>query len=229
MTSLASRLQRVRERIAEACQRVGRRPEEVRILAVTKTHPPAVVEEAIACGVDAIGENWVQEAASKKPQVKSPASWHLVGTLQRNKAKKALEIFHLIATLDRLPLAQTLERLLAAQGRSLPVMLEVNLGREPQKGGVFPEDLPALCEAVLATCPHLQICGLFAVPPYNPDPEASRAFFRQLRKWRELLATQFGLPNLELSMGMSEDYPVAVEEGATWVRLGRALFGPRHS
>jgi len=227
MSSVAERLALVREEIAAACQRVGRKPQEVKILAVTKTHPPEVVAEAIACGVDAIGENRVQEAAAKKPLVPLEAPWHLIGTLQRNKAKKALELFDLVATVDRIPLANTLEALLRAQGRSLPVMVEVNLGREPQKGGCLPEELEALCQHLLERCPHLELGGLLTVPPYHPDPEASRPYFRALRQRAERLAARFALPALELSMGMSEDFLVAVEEGATWVRLGRVLFGER--
>jgi len=227
MSSVAERLALVREEIAAACQRAGRKPQEVKILAVTKTHPPEVVAEAIACGVDAIGENRVQEAAAKKPLVPLQAPWHLIGTLQRNKAKKALELFDLVATVDRIPLADTLEALLRAQGRSLPVMVEVNLGREPQKGGCLPEELEALCQHLLERCPHLELRGLLTVPPYHPDPETSRPYFRALRQRAERLAARFALPALELSMGMSEDFLVAVEEGATWVRLGRVLFGER--
>jgi len=227
MSHLAARLSLVREQITAACARVGRKPEEVKILAVTKTHPPEVVTEAIACGVDAIGENRVQETLAKKPLVPLAAPWHLVGTLQRNKAKRALELFDLIATVDRIPLAQRLEALLCAQGRSLPIMVEVNLGREPQKGGCLPEALDSLFAYILEQCPHLALQGLLTVPPYHPDPEASRPFFRELRLQAERLAARYALPKLELSMGMSEDFLVAVEEGATWVRLGRVLFGER--
>lgn len=227
MSDVALRLAAVRERIASACHRAGRDPREVKILAVTKTHPPEVVEAAVAAGVDAIGENRVQEAASKKPWVRTPAPWHLVGPLQRNKAKKAIELFDLIATVDRLSLAETLERLLATTGRVLPVMVEVNLGREPQKSGVLEEELHGLVAHLLEHCPHLRLTGLLTVPPYHPDPERSRSYFRRLRELRDQLENVLALAPLELSMGMSEDYPVAVEEGATWVRLGRVLFGER--
>lgn len=229
MSDVARRLAHVREVIAIACHRSGRSPAEVKVLAVTKTQPASIVEEAIVAGVDAIGENRVQEAASKKPLVRIPAPWHLIGTLQRNKAKKALELFDLIATVDRVPLAHALEKLLAAQQRVMPVMLEVNVGREAQKGGVLPEELPRLVEALLVGCPHLRPCGLLTVPPYDPDPEASRPHFRTLRQLRDQICQEWGLSSLELSMGMSEDYAVAVEEGATWVRLGRVLFGPRQA
>lgn len=227
MNTVLANLGRVREKIAEACLRSGRSTDEVKILAVTKTHPAEVVDLAIAAGVDAIGENRVQEAASKKPLVVHPAFWHLVGTLQRNKAKKALEIFDLIATVDRASLASTLERLQGEKGQVLPVMVEVNLGKEPQKGGVLPQELFPLVEYLISSCPHLHLIGLLTVPPYDPDPRRSRPFFQQLKKLAEQLRREFGLAQLELSMGMSDDYPIAIEEGATWVRLGRALFGER--
>lgn len=227
MTTVAAKLAAVRERIAEACRKVGRAPEDVKVLAVTKTHPPEVVAEAIAAGVDAIGENRVQEAASKKPLVPLSARWHLVGPLQRNKAKKAVELFDLIATVDRIPLVETLETLLARRGQVMPVMVEVNLGREPQKSGVLEEDLEALAACILQRAQHLELTGLLTVPPYHPDPERSRPYFRRLAELAHKLEARFALPPLELSMGMSEDFWVAVEEGATWVRLGRVLFGER--
>lgn len=227
MNTVAANLAAVRERIAQACQKAGRNPQEVKILAVTKTHPAQVVEEAIAAGVDAIGENRVQEAAEKRPAVRLPASWHLVGPLQRNKAKKAIELFDLIATVDRVPLAETLEKLLANRAKAMPVMVEVNVGREPQKSGVLEEELAPLVSYLLSHCPHLQLLGLLTVPPYHPDPERSRPHFRRLRELARQLEAAFQLPPLQLSMGMSEDFWVAVEEGATWVRLGRALFGER--
>lgn len=227
MSTVATKLAAVRERIAEACRKVGRAPEHVKILAVTKTHPPEVVAEAIAAGVDAIGENRVQEAASKKPLVPLPALWHLVGPLQRNKATKAVELFDLVATVDRIPLVETLETLLARRGRVMPVMVEVNTGREPQKSGVLEEDLETLAARILERAPHLELTGLLTVPPYHPDPERSRPYFRRLAELAHKLEARFALPPLELSMGMSEDFQVAVEEGATWVRLGRVLFGER--
>lgn len=227
MSTVAANLSLVREKIAQACAKAGRNPQDVKILAATKTHPPALVEEAVAAGVAAIGENRVQEAAVKRPAVRFQAFWHLVGPLQRNKAKKAVELFDLIATVDRIPLADTLQQVLARRGKIMPVMVEVNLGREPQKSGVLEENLEPLVTWILQRCPHLSLTGLFTVPPYHPDPERSRPFFQQLRNLAQNLQESFSLQPLELSMGMSEDYWVAVEEGATWVRLGRALFGER--
>lgn len=227
MSAVAQRLQAVRERIAAACSRAGRRVEDVRIVAVTKTHSAEAVREAIMAGVDAIGENRVQEAAAKRPEVREPIPWHLVGPLQRNKARVALELFDLIETVDRIALAERLEVLAAAAGRAVPVFLEVNVGGEVQKTGVAVAEIPRLAEAVLATCPHLTLRGLMTVPPYHPDPERSRPHFARLRAVAVDLAERFSLPPLELSMGMSEDFTVAVEEGATWIRLGRILLGER--
>ncbi len=227
MSPLAARLAAVRERISQACAKAGRNPHEVKILAVTKTHPAAMVEEAVAAGVDAIGENRVQEAAVKRPAVRLDTSWHLVGPLQRNKAKKAIELFDVIATVDRVALADTLEQFLAARHKVMPVMVEVNLGREPQKSGALEEDVQPLVAHILQRCPHLELTGLLTVPPYHPDPERSRPYFRRLRELAQHLAARWHVKPLELSMGMSEDFWVAVEEGATWVRLGRALFGER--
>jgi hypothetical protein len=199
----------------------------VRIVAVTKTHPADLVVAAIAAGVDAIGENRVQEAAEKRPLVAGTIPWHLVGPLQRNKAKLALDLFDLVETVDRPELADRLQKLLAPVDRILPVYVEVNVGGEAQKSGVMPSDAPSLVDHLLARCPHLRLAGLMTVPPYDPDPERSRPYFAALRGLAAELALRFSLPALELSMGMSEDFEAAIEEGATWVRLGRALFGER--
>jgi PLP dependent protein len=225
--SITDNLARVRDRIAAACARVGRDPREVRIVAVSKTHPPEVVAAAVAAGADAIGENRVQEAATKRFLVAGTTPWHLVGPLQRNKAKLALELFDLVETLDRPELADRLETLLGSQGRVLPVFIEVNVGGEAQKTGIAPAASASLVEHVLARCPHLRLSGLMTVPPYDPDPERSRPHFATLRGLATDLAARFGLPHFDLSTGMSEDFEVAVEEGATWVRLGRVLFGER--
>jgi PLP dependent protein len=226
--SISDNLAAVRERIAAACARAQRGPSEVRIVGVTKTHPAETVAAAVAAGVDAIGENRVQEAAAKRPLVAAPAPWHLVGPLQRNKAKLALGLFDLIETLDRIELADRLETLLAAEGRLVPVFMEINIGGEIAKSGAPPSHAALLVEYVLTRCPHLRLSGLMTVPPYDPDPERSRPHFAALRTLGRDLAESFSLPTLELSMGMTEDFCVAVEEGATWVRLGRVLFGERH-
>jgi len=227
--SVAGNLESVRARIAAACVRAGRDPAGVRVVAVSKTQPVEAVLEAVAAGADAIGENRVQEAASKRPHVAGGTPWHLIGPLQRNKAKPALELFDVVETVDRLELADRLEALLAAAGRVLPVFLEVNVGAEAQKSGVAAADAPALAAHLLGSCPHLALRGVMTVPPYDPDPERSRPHFAELRRLAGGLAARLGVPALELSMGMSEDFEVAVEEGATLVRLGRVLFGERRA
>lgn len=227
MTDIAAALAEVRERIAEACGRCGRSPQEVRILAVTKTHPAAVVRQAIAAGVDAVAENRVQEALTKRPEVPETIPWHLVGPLQRNKARRALELFDVIQSMDRLAVADRLEALASPLDLHVPVFVDVNVGEEPQKSGVTVDQAAGLVEAVLTTCPHLSLQGLMTIPPYHPDPQHSRPYYVRLRKLGDELSARFGLPVMELSMGMSEDFEVAVEEGATWVRLGRVLLGAR--
>jgi pyridoxal phosphate enzyme (YggS family) len=210
----------------------------VRLVAVSKTQPAEAVIEAIAAGVDAIGENRIQEAATKRSQVTDSVPWHLIGTLQRNKARAALELFEVVETVNREEIADRLELLLAKwdedaptapppRAAVLPVFLEVNVGREPQKSGVTVERLPILASHVLDCCPHLRLAGLMAVPPYDPDPERSRPHFATLRTLADALRRRLGPLQLELSMGMSEDFTVAVEEGADWVRLGRTVFGAR--
>ena len=227
--SVAANLERVKERIAAAAERSGRDPAEVKIVAVSKTQPATAVAEAVAAGVDAIGENRVQEAAGKRPLVAAATPWHLVGPLQRNKAKLALDLFDLVETVERPELADRLEAILAAvqSSRILPVFIEVNVGGEATKSGVPPAGAQPLADHIVSRCPHLRLEGLMTVPPYDPDPERSRPHFATLRRMASDLASHLGGADLELSMGMSEDFEIAVEEGATWVRLGRALFGER--
>jgi pyridoxal phosphate enzyme (YggS family) len=227
--TVSERLDEVRRRIAAACRRAGRSPRDVHVCAVTKTHPAAVVVEAVASGVDAIGENRVQEAATKRPKVAGAVPWHLVGPLQRNKARTALELFDLIETVGREELADRLEVLLAPLARVLPVLVEVNVGGEAQKHGVEPEGLGPLLEHLRRRCPHLEVRGLMTVPPFDPDPERARPHFATLRGLGERSFASGLLAGCELSMGMTDDFEVAVEEGATWVRLGRVLFGERRS
>jgi pyridoxal phosphate enzyme (YggS family) len=208
----------VQQRLAAACQRAGRSPQEVTVVAVAKGFPPEAVREAYAAGLRHFGENRVQEAAAKRPLLADlDITWHLVGHLQTNKVKKALQLFDIVHSLDSLPLAQELSR--RAQG-PLPVLLEVNVAGEASKFGLAPEQVPAAAQAI-ARLPHLELVGLMTVAPMASDPEEVRPVFRRLRE----LAQALGLPHL--SMGMSDDFEVAVEEGATMVRLGRAIFGPR--
>lgn len=225
--TLEHNLAAVRERMAAACVRAGREPGSVRLVAVSKTQPAEAVAALVALGVDAVGENRVQEAAAKRPLVPRGTPWHLVGPLQRNKARLALDTFDLVESVDRVEIADRLELLLAPESRVLPVFVEVNIGEEPQKSGVLPESVEVLAAHVLARCPHLRLGGLMCIPPYDPDPERSRPHFARLWELAGRLAPRLGLGRLELSMGMSEDFEVAIEEGADWVRVGRALFGER--
>lgn len=225
--TIADRIADVRSRIAAACQRSGRCEGAVRLTAVSKTQPAEAVLAAIDAGVDAIGENRVQEAAGKRRVLPARPEWRLIGSLQQNKARLALETFDVIETVDRVAIADRLESLLAGSSRVVPVLIEVNVGGEVQKGGVAPEGVLSLAGHVVERCTHLRLEGLMAVPPYNPDPLRSRPFFAALRRLGEQMAMALALPQIELSMGMSEDFEIAVEEGATEVRLGRVIFGER--
>jgi len=225
--SIADRLAQVRVRIASASQAIDRDPSEITLIAVGKTFPAAVVDEAVASGATDLGENRVQEAAAKKPDVQR-AVWHLIGPLQRNKARTALEIFDLIHTVDRRELAHRLQNLLAQHWpeRRQQVLVEVNVGGERQKAGVLPAEAGELVATVL-DCDRLELGGLMAIPPFEAAPEATRPYFRALRELRDELQERFAIPLPHLSMGMSHDFEVAISEGATMVRVGTAIFGPR--
>jgi PLP dependent protein len=213
---VAAGLSRVRERIAAACSRARRDPASVRLIAVSKTKPIEMLRQAMAAGQTAFGENYAQELREKAAALPG-AEWHFVGALQTNKARLVVGRAALIHTCDRLPLAQELSKRAKAAGLVQRVLLEVNVGREPQKAGALPQEVPALLEEVRAL-PALACEGLMCIPPAEGDP---RGFFRLLRE----LAGQCGLP--QLSMGMSADYEAAIEEGATLVRVGTAIFGER--
>jgi pyridoxal phosphate enzyme (YggS family) len=218
----------VRSRIAAAAARAGRSAAAIQIVAVTKGHPIERAKEAAAAGLLDLGENRVQEGLAKQTAwPDAPVRWHLIGHLQRNKAKLAAGRFALIHSLDSTRLADALESAAAALGLVQEVLVEVNLAREPQKSGALPEDAPALV-AHAAGLPHLRVQGLMALAPYTPDTGVQRQVFRRLRELRDGLATS-DLPLAVLSMGMSGDFEVAVEEGATMVRLGTVLFGERAS
>ncbi|HEX5633272.1 MAG TPA: YggS family pyridoxal phosphate-dependent enzyme [Gemmatimonadales bacterium] len=221
---LPARLREVRETIERHRELAGRR-HEVRIVAVTKTHPADAVRAAVAAGLGDVGENRVQEALAKQEQLADVAvRWHLIGTLQRNKAKHAAGRFALIHSVDRLDLAQDLARRMPAGARQA-VLVQVNCSAEPQKGGAEPADLPALLDA-LAGVEALEVQGLMTMAAFDADEAGLRATFGRLRRLRdEAEARGHRLP--ELSMGMSGDYAIAVEEGATMVRLGTVLFGER--
>ena len=235
VAEIARRLADIRERVARAAEAAGRDPAAIALMGVTKGQSAETVANGAQAGLTLFGENRVQEGAAKIDKIEKllrsawpRLEWRLIGPLQTNKAKSALQYFQVVESLDRERLATRLEALLAAQepARVLPVLLEVNVGAEPSKSGVLPDDAPRLLEAARA-CPHLSVRGLMAVPPYDEDPEKSRPSFRALARLRESLSRGSGLPLSELSMGMSHDYAVAVEEGATEIRVGTALFGPR--
>jgi pyridoxal phosphate enzyme (YggS family) len=215
-------LARVQAAIARACARAGRSPDDVSLIAVSKTVEVERIKLAIAAGVAALGENRVQEAREKIEALGRPVPWHLIGALQTNKAKDAVRLFDWIHSVDRLELARELDRRARALGRTVNALLEVNVGEEPQKSGVRPDQIKPLLDAV-ASLSGIGIRGLMAIPPAAPDPEQTRPHFRRLRELRDAAGLE------HLSMGMSADFEVAVEEGATMVRVGTAIFGPRPS
>ena len=219
-------LEEVRGRIAAACARVGRDPAEVEIVAVTKTHGPEVVQEAWDAGLTIVGENKVQEAAWKKAASVTGPFWHLIGHLQSNKVRAAVELFDFIHSVDSAKLVDRIADIAEETGRAPHVLLEVNVSGEKSKTGMRPEDLPAVVERVRARG-SVWIEGLMTMAPFSENPEDARPYFRRLRELRDETEARFGIRLPRLSMGMSGDYEVAVEEGATWVRLGTVLFGER--
>jgi PLP dependent protein len=227
---LLARLTRIRAQIEAAAQRSGRQPHEVTLIAISKTQPASAVERLIELGAADIGENRVQEAEEKIAAVgRDKARWHLVGHLQANKAKRAVNLFDVIHSLDSIDLARRLDRLCVEEGRDeLPVLIQVDLGLEETKSGIEETALPGLVEE-LASLPRIKLIGLMTLPPFFDDPEHSRPFFRRLRELRDDLASRglFEHQKGELSMGMTQDFEVAIEEGATMVRIGTAIFGER--
>jgi PLP dependent protein len=230
MIDIAANYRMILQGIGAAAARSGREAGAVRMLAASKSQSMEKVQTAIAAGIRLFGENYVQEAAAKKAAAHAPVEWHMIGHLQRNKVKAALDLFDVIESLDNLGLAQALEKEAAARGRIVRALVEVNLAGEENKSGLPQEALAPLLEAIEAL-PHLRIEGLMAVPPLADDPEKARPYFRALAELREKFKSQkrSNIELKELSMGMSHDYAVAIEEGATLVRIGTALFGPRES
>lgn len=228
MEEIRKRIEQVRQRIAEAADRAGRDPEAVDIVAVTKTVPVSRIQEALDGGVRLLGENRVQEAWDKIRLLSSPlVKWHMIGHLQTNKSKLAVELFDLIHSVDSLKLAASLDGYAAAIGKQMRVLIEVNLGEEPGKSGIPESDLLPLLQGC-RSCAHLTVEGLMAIPPAFPDPREVRPFFRRLRELRDqAVDPDQGSHLRHLSMGMSNDFEVAVEEGATLVRIGTAIFGER--
>ncbi len=226
---IADRLREIRERIAQAAYRVGRRSEEVRIVAAAKGQGRRKIEEALDAGIRLIGHNYLQEAARETPvNQRSDSEFHMIGHLQRNKAGKAVELFHVIQTVDDERLAIALDRRAASLGRTIGVLIQVNLSGEPQKSGIGQEKVEPLVEAIRGLS-SLDLRGLMTMPPFFDDPDRARPYFAQLRELRDtLVLSKTLLPDMtELSMGMTGDFEVAVEEGATLVRIGTALFGQR--
>ncbi len=212
--------------VAERCQRVlGRLPPGVVVVAAAKGRTPEEIRAAVEAGIRHVGENYVQEAAAKRKLLPPGVTLHLIGRLQGNKAGKAASLFDWVQTVDSLGLARKLSAAAVQAGKDLPVLVQVNVGREPQKGGALPEDVPALAKAIQGL-PGLRLRGLMALPPEPEDPEDSRPHFRALRRLFDALRSE-GYPLDTLSMGMSADWEVALEEGATMIRLGTLLFGPR--
>jgi pyridoxal phosphate enzyme (YggS family) len=226
MNSIAKDLERVREQIVQAAARAGRVAEEIELVAITKTHLAEKVREAIEAGQILFGESRVQEARAKIPGLPSNLRWHFVGHLQKNKIRHALPLFEMIHSVDSLGLAQEINRIAEEQGMHPRVLLEVNVAGEGSKFGFKSETLRAEMESLLAL-PRLSILGLMTIPPLAKEAEASRKYFVQLRELRERLQTEFHVDLAQLSMGMTNDYSVAVEEGATLVRVGTAIFGER--
>lgn len=228
MNGLAERWETIRAEVDAATRRSGRAPGAVRIIAASKTKSTSELEEALAAGVREFGENYVQEAEAKITALGRRATWHMIGHLQRNKAARAVELFDVVHTVDSSALARALDRHAHARGRVLPVLIEVNIGGESTKRGVAPRDVAALLGEV-GGCAALRFDGLMVMPPPGPTPEAARPYFCAARELLEVsrAAAPANAPLRELSMGMSEDFTVAIEEGATMVRIGRALLGDR--
>jgi pyridoxal phosphate enzyme (YggS family) len=227
---LAVRLADVRARVRAAAQKCGRQPDDVRLIAISKTHPASVIKQVCQLGATDFGENRVQEAEGKIVEIgREKVRWHLVGHLQANKARRAVNLFDVIHSVDSLDLAQRLDRLCVEESReSLPVLIQVDLAHEETKSGIEESELTHMVEN-LGPLTRVKLIGLMTLPPFFDDPEQSRAFFRRLRELRDELNQRgaFGERTGELSMGMTHDFEVAIEEGATMVRIGTAIFGER--
>ena len=228
MVDVAANCRGVLERIREAAARSGRDPQTIKLLGASKSQPAGRIQAAIDAGVRLFGENYVQEAQAKRAAIREAVEWHMIGHLQRNKVKAALDLFDLIESVDSIQLARELDKEGKKRGRVVRAFVEVNLACEESKSGIAREQVAALLEDA-GKLSHIRIEGLMAVPPLREDPEESRPYFRALRELRaELQAKKIPNADLkELSMGMTHDFPIAIEEGATLVRIGTAIFGPR--
>ena len=224
--NIAENLDSIRQRIAAACARAGRAAESVTLLAVSKSHPPETIRAAVDDGQIYFGENKIQEAKAKIPLCPGKARWQFIGHLQSNKVRDAVELFELIQGVDSLAIAQEISKRAAQAGKTMPILIEVNVAGEASKFGYAPEKLLAELNELNAL-PRIEIHGLMAIPPYTPLPEKARPYFQKLRALKVECEKILGAPLPHLSMGMSGDFEVAIEEGATIVRVGRALFGER--
>ena len=224
--SLAENLKSIQQRIIDACARAGRAPESVTLIAVSKTHPPDAVAEAAKLGLMTFGENKVQEAKAKIPLCPGRLRWHMLGHLQTNKCRDAVALFEMIQSVDSLYLAEELNKRAEQASKPLPILLEVNIEGEASKFGYRPEKALEDLERINAL-PRLEIHGLMTVPPWTPTPEKARPVFRRLRELKTECEQKLGAPLPHLSMGMTGDFEIAIEEGATLVRIGTALFGER--
>ena len=227
MRELSEILDGVKAKIAAACERSHRSIDDVEIIAVTKTHGAEVVDEAWRAGLRMVGENKVQEAAWKRPASVSGPEWHLIGHLQGNKVRHALEIFDFIHSVDSIKLADRINFIAEEMGARPRILLEVNVSGEKSKSGMRPADVEPAIRHMIESCPRITIEGLMTMAPFSENPEDARPYFRALRELRDQLESRLGIGLPRLSMGMSGDYEVAVEEGATWLRLGTVLFGER--
>ncbi len=229
--TIAERVQLVLSKIRSAAEKVGRSPGSIRLVAVTKTVTVDHIREGIVGGLSILGENRVQEALPKiEAMTQTPVRWHFIGQLQRRKVRSVIGLFDMIHSVDSLDLAQEIDRRVGGAGYRQNVLLEVNVGGENTKGGFHPEDLMRVV-SILAKLPHIRIKGLMAIPPPTPDPELARPYFRKVQQLASQIAA-LGFSSMvmeELSMGMSNDYEVAIEEGATLVRIGSAIFGARYA
>ena len=225
---LAENLEQIEKRVHAACERAGRNRDSVMLLAVSKTHPPETIRQAVDLGLTFFGENKIQEAKAKIPNCPGKARWHFIGHLQSNKCRDAVELFELIQGVDSLAIAQEINKRAEQLSKTMPILLEVNVAGEGSKFGYKPEQMLAEL-AALNALPRLEIHGLMAIPPYTPVPEKARPYFQKLRELKQQAEAVLGAPLPHLSMGMSGDFEVAIEEGATIVRIGTALFGERQS
>jgi len=226
---ISHNLAQIRSNIHAAAEKAGRDGASIKLVAVSKFVASDRIQEALDCGQTLFGENYLQEAAEKIPVIGAGAKWHFIGHLQSNKAKQAVSLFDMVETVDRLKIAKALDTQGKQLGKTLSILIQVNIGREPQKSGVLPEETQHLLQAIREET-DLQVCGLMTLPPFFDAPEKSRPFFRELRLLAHQLAQQQLFSDntqVELSMGMSGDYQVAIEEGATIVRVGTAIFGSR--